>query len=122
MTPNALRDEIHQMHAHLCSSLADPNRILLLYTLNQSPSSVGDLARELDLPQSTVSRHLRVLREGGLVSGRRDGHSVVYQLTDPRVIEALDTLRRVLAASLKKQGALALTATQSLISLEKEPS
>jgi len=115
MTPTGLRDEIHQLHAQLCSSLADPNRILLLYTLNQSPSNVSDLARDLDLPQSSVSRHLRVLREGGLVTGQREGHSVVYRLTDQRVIQALDTLRSVLAATLKKQGALALTATQSLI-------
>jgi len=115
MAPSALKDEIHQLHAHLCGSLADPNRILLLYTLSQSACKVGDLARELDLPQSSVSRHLRVLREGGLVTGQREGHSVVYKLTDDRVIEALDILRSLLAATLKKQGALALTATQPLI-------
>lgn len=112
MTPESLRDEIHQMHANLCAGLADPNRILILYTLSHSPCNVSDLAREMDLPQPTVSRHLRVLRESGLVTGRRDGHSVIYELTDGRVIEALDTLRSVLAATLKKQGALALTATQ----------
>jgi len=56
-----------------------------------------------------------VLREGGLVTGQREGHSVVYKLTDDRVIEALDILRSLLAATLKKQGALALTATQPLI-------
>ena len=115
MTPNNLRDEIHHMHAQLCSSLADPNRILLLYTLNQCSCNVSDLARVLDLPQSKISRHLRVLRDGGLVTGQRAGHSVLYQLTDERVIEALDILRSVLAATLKKQGALALTATQSLM-------
>jgi DNA-binding transcriptional ArsR family regulator len=114
MTPDSLRVEIHQLHAQLCSSLADPNRILLLYTLNHAPCNVSELARELDLPQSTVSRHLRVLREGGLVSGQRDGHSVIYKLADERVIEALDILRSLLAASLKRQGALALTATQEL--------
>lgn len=112
MTPDNLRDEIHQLHAQLCSSLADPNRILLLYTLSHAPCNVSDLARELDLPQSSVSRHLRVLREGGLVAGQREGHSMVYRLSDDRVIEALDILRSLLAASLKRQGALARTATQ----------
>jgi DNA-binding transcriptional ArsR family regulator len=113
VTTSGLRDEIHQMHAHLCSSLADPNRILLLYTLSQAPSNVTDLATETGLPQPSVSRHLRVLRESGLVIGQRDAHSVVYRLADERVIEALDILRGMLAAALKRQGALAMTAAQS---------
>ncbi|MEX2160903.1 MAG: metalloregulator ArsR/SmtB family transcription factor [Anaerolineales bacterium] len=114
MTPSSgLRDEIHQMHAHLCSSLADPNRILLLYTLSQAPASVSDLARETGMPQPSVSRQLRVLRESGLVNSQRDAHSVIYRLADERVIEALDILRGVLAAALKRQGALAMTAAQT---------
>lgn len=117
MTPSStLRAEIHQLHAHLCSSLADSNRILLLYTLSQAPSNVSDLARDTGLPQPTVSRHLRVLRESGLVIGQRDSHAVIYRLADERVIEALDILRGVLAAALKRQGALAITATQALSS------
>ena len=113
MTPTSqLRAEIHQMHAQLCSGLADPNRLLILYTLNQSPCNVSDLANETGLPQPSVSRHLRVLRESGLVTGMREGHSVIYQLTDERVIEALDILRSVLAASLKKQGELVRTALE----------
>lgn len=114
MSPSSsLRDEIHQMHAHLCSGLADPNRILILYTLSQSSCNVSDLVIETGLPQPSVSRHLRVLRESGLVSGQREGHSVIYSLTDERVIEALDILRSVLAATLKKQGALGLTAIEN---------
>lgn len=109
-----LRDEIDQLHAKLCGALADPNRILLLYTLyNNKPSNVSDLAQELELAQPTVSRHLKVLRESGLVSSQREGHSVIYTLRDERVIDALDLLRGVLAASLKQQGALAMTATES---------
>lgn len=113
-----LRDEIDQMHAKLCKALADSNRILLLYTLFSAPSNVSDLAEELDLAQPTVSRHLKVLRESGLVSRRREGHSVIYQVRDERVIDALDLLRGVLAASLKQQGALAMTATESPVSID----
>ena len=113
MVPTSgLRNEIQQMHAHLCSSLADPNRILMLYTLSQSPASVSDLAQATGLPQPSVSRHLRVLRESGLVTGQREGHSVIYRLADERVIEALDILRGVLAAALQRQGALAMTAAE----------
>lgn len=110
----SLRDEIHQLHANLCSSLADTNRILILYALTQAPSNVSDLAKDLAIPQPGVSRHLKVLREGGLVSSHREGNSVVYSLADERVIEALDILRKVLADGLAKQGALARTVSNDM--------
>ena len=113
----SLREEIYQMHAQLCGALADPNRILMLYTLIQAPRNVSDLAEDVGLSQPAVSRHLKVLRDSGLVSGRREGHSVIYRLRDERVIEALDTLRRVLASSLKQQGALARTAIEQPVNL-----
>lgn len=113
MIPN-LREEIHYMHAQLCSALADPNRILILYTLIDGPSNVTDLAEEVDISQPSVSRHLKILRESGLVESERVRHSVIYQLADDRVIGALDLLREVLADSLERQVELARTASESL--------
>ena len=69
---NNLRGEINQLHAHVCSGLADSNRILILYTLKDKTYSVSDLANVLGLPQPTTSRHLKVLRERGMVSAQRD--------------------------------------------------
>ncbi|MDA1330388.1 MAG: metalloregulator ArsR/SmtB family transcription factor [Chloroflexi bacterium] len=116
MTLN-LRDDIHQMHAHLCSALADPNRIMILYCLRNNSINVTTLADELDLPQPTVSRHLKVLRESNLVERERVGHSVIYELTEKRVIDALDLLRGVLADSLQRQSKIARTAAESLSAL-----
>ena len=48
----------------------------------------------MKLPQPTASRHLKLLRERSLVIAERDGTSVYYTLADPRVIDALDILRR----------------------------
>lgn len=110
----SLHDEIHRLHAQLCSALADANRILILYTLIGGSSNVSDLAEEVKLSQPSVSRHLKVLRESGLVQRRREGHSMVYKLTDERVIEALDLLRGMLADKLEKQAALARSASASL--------
>lgn len=104
------------MHAHLCSAIADPNRILILYTLAQGKRNVSDLAKEVDLSQPSVSRHLKVLRETGLAAADRDGHSMMYYLTDFRVIEALDILRCVLADNLEKQVALARSASATFSS------
>lgn len=102
-----LRTEINQLHAQICNGLADPNRILILYTLHEHPYNVSELADTLQVPQPTVSRHLKVLRERQMVQAQRDGQAVYYSLTDQRVIEALDLLRAVLASRLQNQGDLA---------------
>jgi ArsR family transcriptional regulator len=103
---NNLRGEINQLHAHVCSGLADPNRILILYTLKDKTYSVSDLANVLGLPQPTTSRHLKVLRERGMVSAQRDGQSVFYTLADDRIIQALDLLRSFLGDNLRTQADL----------------
>jgi ArsR family transcriptional regulator len=106
MVTPALTQEITALHANLCSALADPSRILILYALNEKPRNVSDLAKELGLSQPTASRHLNLLRERGLVSAQREGQSVIHTLTDQRVIQALDLLRAVLADKLKSQASL----------------
>jgi ArsR family transcriptional regulator len=105
---SSLSQEIHHLHADLCSALADPTRILLVYALSDRPHHVGELVSELCLPQSTVSRHLRVLRERGLVSVERRGVNVEYSLIDQRLIESLDILREVLRESLARRALLVL--------------
>jgi len=104
-----LEQEINQLHAEICAGLADPKRILILYTLHEKPRSVNELTELLDLSQPTVSRHLKVLRERGMVTTNRIGATVEYSLADDRLIEALDLLRAVLANKLKSQAALADT-------------
>jgi DNA-binding transcriptional ArsR family regulator len=104
-----LREEVAQLHAQICSGLADPNRILILYALAENPRHVSELADLFSLPQPTVSRHLKTLRERGLVCAQREGQLVVYILKDGRVIEALDLLRAVLGDQLQNQSTLART-------------
>ncbi|MFF1413181.1 ArsR/SmtB family transcription factor [Streptomyces sp. NPDC058289] len=60
----------------------------------ESPCSVGEPAEALDLGQPTVSNHLRLLRHLDLVTGRRDGRSVIYELHDAHVAALL---RQILA-------------------------
>ena len=101
-----LKAEITQLHAQVCGGLSDPTRILILYKVAQSPSNVSDLAEELDAPQPTVSRHLKILRDRQMVVSQREGQSVFYSLADERIIQALDLLRAVLADALEDQAAL----------------
>ena len=61
-------------------ALADPTRLAVIEVLMRGPRHVGDLARELDVEQSLLSHHLRVLRDIGLLEATRDGKAVLYAL------------------------------------------
>ncbi len=102
-----LREEVVRLHAQVCSGLADPNRILIIYNLSEGPRCVNDIASAVELPQPTVSRHLKILRDRGIVRAERDGQTIYYRLSDPRIIQALDILRSILADQLKDQVLLA---------------
>ena len=60
--------------------IAEPNRRTILSLLASSERSVGELERRLRLPQTSVSKHLRVLREAGFVEARVDAQRRVYRL------------------------------------------
>ena len=113
----SLKDEIYQLHAQLCNGLADPIRILILYSLSDTPHHVNELADKTEIPQPTISRHLKILRERGLVASERDGQYVQYSLADQRVIDALDLLRAVMADNFKKRAQIAVAGDSDSISL-----
>ena len=113
MVTDNLVQEITQLHADICSALADPRRILILYALAEQPRNVSDIGEAVGISQPAASRHLNLLRERGMVIATRDGQSVVYQLADERTIQALDLLRSVLGDTLKSRGQLAQAVLES---------
>ncbi len=106
MTNPQLSQEISRLHADLCSALADPNRILIIYSLAEKPRSVNELSEEVGISQSATSRNLKVLRERGLVYTIRQGTTLEYHLTDIRLVEALNLLRSVLRDRLTYRASL----------------
>ncbi len=104
--------ELTIFHAEVCQALADPTRIAILYELADGPRNVTDLAEALGQAQPAVSRHLKTLRERGMVRTERDGPFTVYSLNDLRVIDALDALRSVMATILAERSALANALTE----------
>ena len=67
--------------------VAEPNRRAILTLLAREEYSVGELEQELRLPQPTVSKHLRVLREAGFVESRTEAQRRVYSLRAERLRE-----------------------------------
>jgi DNA-binding transcriptional ArsR family regulator len=69
--------------------IAEPNRRAILSLLVASQQSVGEIERQLQMPQPTVSKHLRVLREAGFVESTVDAQRRLYRLR-PEPFEEVD--------------------------------
>jgi len=69
--------------------IAEPNRRAILSLLASSERSVGEIERRLRMPQTSVSKHLRVLREAGFVESRIDAQRRVYRI-QPEPLQELD--------------------------------
>lgn len=67
--------------------LAEPNRRAILGLLATSERSVGDIEHELRMPQPSVSKHLRVLREAGFVESRVDAQRRLYRIRPEPLME-----------------------------------
>jgi ArsR family transcriptional regulator, nickel/cobalt-responsive transcriptional repressor len=88
--PSELDPAFTQALAETMQALATPSRLRILGQLHAGPSSVNELAATIGMEPSAVSHQLRVLRHLGLVVGRRDGRSIVYDLYDDHVGELLE--------------------------------
>jgi DNA-binding transcriptional ArsR family regulator len=98
---------IFRLHASFCKYLADANSLLIIDVLGKGELSVGDLAQQLKLSQSNVSKHLALMREHGVVIARRDGASIYYKLSDARISEAIRLLKDIQVEQIEKQRILA---------------
>jgi len=66
--------------AEFLSIVAEPNRLNILRLLRRQELSVSDIWQFLDLPQSLISHHLRIMRDFGLLSATKHGKQVLYTL------------------------------------------
>lgn len=69
-------------------ALADPNRRRILALLQQQELSAGAIAEEFDISKPSISHHLNVLKNAGLVTSRRDGQHMIYAI-DTTVLQDL---------------------------------
>lgn len=88
---NSLHDEkdINSL-TNIFKALSDPTRARIIYVLSQSSLCVCDISTILDMTQSSISHHLRVLRDTDLVKFVKDGKLVVYSLDDDHVLKLFE--------------------------------
>ena len=81
-------DVDRERYAAVGRALADPKRLCVLESLAIGELSVSDLSNRVGCQVPNMSQHLAVLRRAGLVTSRRDGNTILYRLSDHRVLEA----------------------------------
>jgi len=96
--------KLYQGRADILKALAHPSRLLIVDVLNdRGELCVCDLEKVVGSDQSTVSKHLRVLKQSGIIDQRRDGKNSIYRLTRPCVMSFFTCIEQVMKENLKEQ-------------------
>lgn len=83
-------------------ALADPNRQKILECLKKSELPVSEIAKHLNITLATLSHHLDILKRSDLVSSRRDGRQIFYQLNLSVTEEVMESLAKLFNNKTKK--------------------
>ncbi len=92
---NAELVDMHQAAGQACKLmkvLSNPDRLMILCQLSKGEMRVGDIEETLGIVQPTLSQQLTVLRDEGLVSTRREGKNIHYQVNSPQALAVISTL------------------------------
>jgi len=79
--------------SEVLKGLAHPARLKILAGLLEDECNVAEIQRTLKLPQSTISQHLRILRDRGIIQARREGRKRCYRVVDDLVRDIMRMLQ-----------------------------
>lgn len=96
--PEAIKQADFRIQARILKALAHESRLTIVQRLASGPCSVGELVSLIGRDQSTVSKHLAVLKAADLVDSERKYRAVEYSLVTPCVIDFLDCAAKVIRA------------------------
>ncbi|MET4047124.1 DNA-binding transcriptional ArsR family regulator [Rhodococcus sp. UYP5] len=97
------REPLYRMKADFFKTLGHPARIRILELLSEREHAVSEMLPEVGIEPANLSQQLSILRRAGLVAARRDGLSVSYALTSPRIADLLTTARTILTGMVAGQ-------------------
>lgn len=86
----------YKAQARILKALANETRLKIIDRLGKGACHVGELVRAIGADQSTVSKHLAILRSVGIVDDERQGNTVLYRLVTPCVIDFFSCASQVL--------------------------
>ncbi len=100
------QDSIFEIQANLCHCMSNSVRVEIIHILRDGPLSVNGLVNRTGRSQPLISRHLGMLREGGIVTAQRQGHDVIYQIANPKIVSICNLLQEVLMEEASRRSKL----------------
>jgi ArsR family transcriptional regulator len=100
--PSAKNSNLTRFRAKVFKALSDPIRLEIIEFLRGGEKCVCEIIPHIDVIQPLVSRHLKILKDCGLVKDRKDGVRRLYSITDPKIFETFDSLTPTMIANLSR--------------------
>lgn len=98
--------ELYQMHASICKTFTAPVRLMIIEQLQTGEKTVSEMEQKLGVRQATLSQHLAVLREKGIVVSERQGQNIYYKIPNHKILKACQLMREVLLEQIEHNNAL----------------
>ena len=95
-------DHLYERQAELCKVFSNANRLMIIEILKDGEEyTVSAIEDIVDIPQPTISQHLKVMRDQDVVERRKEGVRSFYSITDERIAEGVETMHEVLLDQLE---------------------
>jgi len=90
-----MKDEQIDAMSKILKSMSHPIRLKILCLLQDSELSVGDIRDQVETTNANVSQHLNILRSQGIIDYRKDANFIYNRITDKRILELIQTMRKL---------------------------
>lgn len=95
-------EEVFKRHAEFCSLFSSMVRMKIFWVLRSGETTAGKLAEEIGVSAPNISQHLRLMRDRGAVTTRKDGKQVYYQIANEHFINGAALIRKGVLEEWKK--------------------
>lgn len=93
-------------HAEMCQVFSHPTRLGIINVLREGDRTVTEIADLLEISMGNLSQHLAMMRERRILTNRKVGNQVFYQVANPKMLKAFDLLREILLEQIEKESRL----------------
>ena len=88
--------QIFELQSDVCKVFSNPKRLEIINHLKDKELSAGELLEKTGLSKANLSQHMGVLKAKGVILSRREGVTVYYRISNPKIIEACVLMREVI--------------------------
>jgi ArsR family transcriptional regulator len=96
----------YEAQAKIIKAMAHPSRLLIIEELNKKEHCVGELTEMIGADASTVSKHLSILKNAGLVNDDKRGNLIFYTLRVPCIMQFMSCVQDVISANARQQNVI----------------